>query len=58
MMTKKTEIINFVIDKECKHSRRYLAPDKNAVIKTVYIKKPFADGVDKFEITIKEKRNL
>uniref|UniRef100_A0A6M3J100 Uncharacterized protein n=1 Tax=viral metagenome TaxID=1070528 RepID=A0A6M3J100_9ZZZZ len=47
-------IIKFELDKECKHSRRYSTKDKDAVIQSIYIKRPFAERKTKITLLIQE----
>ena len=46
----------FVIEKECKHSRRYKSADENCPIKTVYVERNFADGHDTLFLTVTKER--
>uniref|UniRef100_A0A6M3LZ97 Uncharacterized protein n=1 Tax=viral metagenome TaxID=1070528 RepID=A0A6M3LZ97_9ZZZZ len=50
-----TEKAVFKLDEEKKHSRRYKTTDPDFPTKTIYISRPFANGKDRFTITIEEK---
>ena len=43
----------FKVDKECKHSRRYAAEDKECPLSSVYVNRKFADKKDEIVITLK-----
>ncbi len=42
----------FVVDKECKHSRRYNTTDETFPIKSIYVDREYANKKDKLTITI------
>ena len=42
----------FIVDKECKHSRRYACADEDFPIKTIYMKRELADKTDVIAITV------
>lgn len=42
----------FVVDKECKHSRRYACTDEDFPISTVYVHRSVADKAEAIAITI------
>ncbi len=46
------EVFEFIIEKECKHSRRYKRSDENCPIATIYVERSFADGRDTLFLTI------
>jgi len=47
--------LTFRVDKECKHSRRYEADDPKAPIRTIYVQREYANGLDKIIITLLDK---
>ena len=52
----KNNTSEFKLDKECKHSRRYTATDKDCPIKTIYVDRKFANEKDVLWITINEEK--
>ena len=53
-MNEKT--FEFIVEKECKHSRRYKRSDENCPIATIYVERSVANGCDTLFITIKNSR--
>ena len=45
----------FELAYDCKHSRRYNPKDKDFVVGSIYVKRPWCDGVNEFELTITPK---
>ena len=44
----------FQVDKECKHSRRYITADKEFPIQSVYVHRSLADRSDLLRVTVEE----
>lgn len=44
----------FVVEKECKHSRRYKCIDPDFPIQSIYINRYFATDKDTIKLTIEE----
>lgn len=44
----------YAIDKECKHSRRYICKDEDCPITQIYVKRAYADERDSITLEIKE----
>lgn len=42
----------FRIQKECKHSRRYECLDEKFPIQTIYVRRDFAEGRDRIELSV------
>jgi hypothetical protein len=47
--------IEFVKDKDCKHSVRYAAIDPKAPIQSIYVSREFADGSVPLIVTLEKK---
>ena len=42
----------FLVKYDCKHSRRYVAGDKDFPVQDVYVKRPWSNNVEEFEMEI------
>lgn len=50
--------LTFRIDKECKGTRRYKADDPKTPIRTIYVQREYANGLDKIILSIPDREDV